>query len=376
VEDALNIAVKMEAYQASVTPPEPDKGATDHRARPKVKATYAVESKEQVTLAQEDDMALIHKRLSELQAECTNTREEIGRVKVQKEEAERKAAQATQAAKAVAQAAKSVNPPATAGSTPNSGGGNNGYYRPQGSYRGRGRGRGNYQARSDDVCHKCGGQGHWARDCPYGAPPEQPAAPPALAATQVVDHKAERGWVGTEYRDKPIRCMLDLGIQKAAIGEKFLEGGLWKRGTHQKEYETMVNGELVHVKGQTMIVFRLASSDCREIMVAQVDITPDLDGLVLGMEWMHENTCMWNIRTGKVHAIDDIVFHAEYNQNASLVSRVTPLPDDATLVGFVSAAEPECPMDLEWLLPIRVCDVEEEEHPMDLGSCYRSGLAA
>jgi len=246
VEDALNIAVKMEAYQASVIPPEQDKGATDHRARPKVKATYAVESKEQVTPAQEDDMALIHKRLSELQAECTNTQEEIGRVKAQKEEAEKKAAQATQAAKAAAQAAKSANPPATAGSAPNPGGGNNGYYRQQGGYRGKGRGRGNYQARSDDVCHKCGGQGHWARDCPNGTPPEQPAAPPALAATQVVDYKAEHGWVGTEYRDKPICCMLDLAIQKAAIGERFLENGLWKRGTHHKEYETRVNREPVH----------------------------------------------------------------------------------------------------------------------------------
>ena len=100
-----------------------------------------------------------------------------------------------------------------------------------------------------------------------------------------MDYEAERGWVGEEYGDKPIRCMLDLGIQKAAIRERFLEDGLWKRGIHHKEYETMVNGEPVHVKGQTMIVFRLASGDCREIMAAQVDITPDLDGLVLGMEW-------------------------------------------------------------------------------------------
>jgi len=185
VEDALNIAVKMEAFQASVVPPEPDKGATDHRARPKVKATYAVESKEQVIPAQEDDTALIHKRLSELQAECTNTREEIGRVKAQKEEAEKKAAQVTQAAKAAAQAAKPANPPATTGSAPNPGGGSNGYYRQQGGCRGRGRGRGNYQARSDDVCHKCGGQVHWARDCPNGMPPEEPAAPPAPAVTQL-----------------------------------------------------------------------------------------------------------------------------------------------------------------------------------------------
>ena len=84
VEDAINIASKMEAFQASVIPPEPDTGAMDHKARPKVKATYAVESEEQVAPIKEDDMALIHKRLSELQAECTNTRKEIGWVKAEK----------------------------------------------------------------------------------------------------------------------------------------------------------------------------------------------------------------------------------------------------------------------------------------------------
>ena len=110
VEDALNIAVKMEAYQASVIPPELVKGAVDHRAKHKVKSTYAVEGTEQAALAGENGMALIHKRLSELQAECTSTREEIWRVKAQKEEAEKKAAQAAQA-----HAAKSANPPATTG---------------------------------------------------------------------------------------------------------------------------------------------------------------------------------------------------------------------------------------------------------------------
>jgi len=121
VEDALNIAVKMEAYQASVAPPEPDKRATDHRARPKVASAYAVEGTEQTTPAQEDDQrsqgrALIENQLADLQKQCNSNRDALGRLKAQKEEAEKKAAQATQAAKVAAQAAKSVNPPATAGS--------------------------------------------------------------------------------------------------------------------------------------------------------------------------------------------------------------------------------------------------------------------
>jgi len=366
VEDALNIAVKMESYQASVVPPELDKGAVDHKARHKVKSTYAIEGTEQAAPAREDDMALIHKRLSELQAECTSTREEIGRVKAQKEEAEKKAAQAAQAAKAAVQAAKSVNPPAATGSASNPGGDGNGFQRQQGGNQGRGRGRGNYQPKSDDVCHKCGGQGHWARDCPTGTPPEPPAAPPAPATAKIVDYQAERGWVGAEFRDEPIRCMLDLGIHRAAIGEKFLVEGLWRRNPNNREYETLINGDPVHILGQTMIVFRLASGDCREIMAAQVDVSPDVDGLVLGMEWMHENTCMWNVRTGKVSTIYDIVFHAEYEHDASLVKRVTPLPDEAHEVSFVAALVLNLP--IYWgMRPLhRICGIEDEKQPVDI----------
>jgi len=118
LEDALNVAITLEAYEASLVPRTQDEGAAGHRAKPKVKATYAVESEEQDTPAKEEDMTLIHKRLSELQAECTRTREEIGRVKAQKDEAEKKATQAAQAAKATAEAAKTANPPASMGSDP------------------------------------------------------------------------------------------------------------------------------------------------------------------------------------------------------------------------------------------------------------------
>jgi len=122
----------------------------------------------------------------------------------------------------------------------------------------------------------------------------------------------------------------------------------------------------VHVLGQTMIVFRLASGDCREIMAAQVDISPDVDGLVLGMEWMHENTCMWNLKTGRVRASDDIVFHAEYDRDSSLVKRVTPLPDAASLVSIVSALELNRPMDLGGLSSGRICGIEDDEQPVDI----------
>jgi len=81
---------------------------------------------------------------------------------------------------------------------------------------------------------------------------------------------------------------------------------------------------------------------------------------------MHENTCMWNVGTGKVSAIDDIIFHVEYDRDASLVKRVTPLPDEAHLVSFVAALELNLPMDLGRLSPIRVCGIEDNEQPVDI----------
>ena len=48
------------------------------------------------------------------------------------------------------------------------------------------------------------------------------------------------------------------------------------------------------------------------------------------------------------------------------MNRVSPLPDGSAMVGLVSAAEPERPVDLEQLLPIRVCGVIEPERPVDL----------
>ena len=108
-----------------------------------------------------------------------------------------------------------------------------------------------------------------------------------------------------------------------------------------------------------MAVFRLASGDCREIMVANVDVTPDVDGLVLGMEWMRDNTCMWNVRTGRVSAIDDIVFHAEYDRDANLVKRVTPLPE--IRLGLVTVRGPDFPMEWESESSPKTWGIEDDE---------------
>jgi len=75
---------------------------------------------------------------------------------------------------------------------------------------------------------------------------------------------------------------------------------------------------------------------------------------------------MWNVRTGRVSAIDDIVFHAEYDRDASLVRRVTPLPDEAHEVSFVAALDLNLPVDWGMRPLHRICGVEDDEQPVDI----------
>jgi len=136
VEDALNIATRLEAYEASLAPRHYDRGGGDHKHKPKLKSTYAVEGEEMPTLAKGDDRiqikAQIERQLADLQVQCNENREALGRLKEQKEAAERRATAATKAAEAV----KSAPPPPPANPAPSQGGSANGQYRSQRNYRG------------------------------------------------------------------------------------------------------------------------------------------------------------------------------------------------------------------------------------------------
>jgi len=65
-----------------------------------------------------------------------------------------------------------------------------------------------------------------------------------------------------------------------------------------------------------------------------------------------------------VSAIDDIVFHAEYDRDASLVKRVTPLPDEAHAASFVAALDLNLPRDWGRWPSNRVCGIEDDEQPV------------
>jgi len=105
VEDVLAVASRMEAYEASVIPRHYDGNGGDRKHKHKLKSTYAIEGLEQSAPEPVGDRAQakaeIEWQLADLQVRCNENWEALGRLKAQKEAAERRAKAAAKAAEAI-----------------------------------------------------------------------------------------------------------------------------------------------------------------------------------------------------------------------------------------------------------------------------------
>ena len=253
VEDALNIATRLEAYEASL------------QLRHQPKAVYTVEAEGEPE-GRNEEIAYIKRQIGALETACADTW-----IVAQREEAKCQAAAAARAALAGSPPPSPVKEVAVP--TSNSS-------RPQGSNSGHGKRRSQFSC--NDVCRKCGQQGHWAKKCrnvPPPAPPsaartqvvsnepegsqarncqvvstpEQPVAPPPVVGTpqavaqvevRSVESRPKRGWLQVEVQEKPVPCMVDLDTRHTVIGPAFVGH---KRMKPSDVTETLVNRKAVTV---------------------------------------------------------------------------------------------------------------------------------
>jgi len=90
--------------------------------------------------------------------------------------------------------------------------------------------------------------------------------------------------------------------------------------------ETVVNGKTVKVVGRSVIWYRIGGQD----MKRPAEVSPDVEGSVLGKDWWDGRRYQWNPETGWVHEdslVGSNVFRIECDLNATLVHRV-PEPSE------------------------------------------------
>ena len=126
--------------------------------------------------------------------------------------------------------------------------------------------------------------GHWARDYP------QKSQPRIRGSTMFCSSGSPRAYVNAEFHGRPLRCMLDTGCDRSVIGKKLLEN---EPLTSARFTLTAAGKTPLQVDGDTHIEFTIEGHQ----VGADVSVSPQLDELLLGCDWLTCQSGKWDFRT-------------------------------------------------------------------------------
>ena len=175
-----------------------------------------------------------------------------------------------------------------------------------------------------------------------------------------------RGTVEASFKDAPIKCVLDTGLERSIIGQAHTEG-MPVQPSEKKELQ--MGKEKLEVVGRTCVIFRIE----KHLMMSPVEVSPDVEGLTLGLDWLAENVSTWNMNTGRVQAYDTS-YAAQLEAGAHML-RAWPQPGCSPLPDPVSAAGVPLPRKIAYgprgyvnfcsAGPIEHCSAWKQQYELD-----------
>jgi len=306
IEEVLSIATRLEAYEASLIHPVAPKSPVKVKPKIRNKAVHAIGSAPQ---AQESNDSKLSRQLAEIQQALAETKAELGKLKGSKAKSSdpqnpAKPVVNTSKSKSESNSSSSHSEESPEVSTSEDSKQSNSKSKPEQGAQGAKKTR----SRKTDPCHICGRLGHWSREC------WQRDKPPNPSGVNVTGGAPSRGLVEATYRDQPIRCLADTSAEHSVNGQSFLNG-LEIQTSPSRFAETEIGRVPVSIVSECLIAFRLDVN----LMFAKVGISPDVEGLVLGLDFLRENNCRWNTAIGDVWS-NDGTFHVRSAGGVQMLS--------------------------------------------------------
>ena len=147
-------------------------------------------------------------------------------------------------------------------------------------------------------CWKCGMSGHYVRNCPSNNS--------AHVNQYIGNHRGSRGsrkiqdkanvYVKLTLFGKDVPCLVDTGSETTIIPKTLLEQF---RHIEVRPPTTQVwatNGTEIQIEGETRIPF--CQDNC--CLWTTGLISEDIEEVMLGIDWLEENDCLWDFRTGRL----------------------------------------------------------------------------
>jgi len=153
-------------------------------------------------------------------------------------------------------------------------------------------------------CYNCGDPSHRARECPTR--PDRPATPaPQVAAPQQPDvrlmkrrsDKPEKTCIRVRYRQHKLSAFIDIGSDVSIAGQDVARKMGWPIYAHHTKEVSVANNKTMSILGATRVVLFVAGHGVE----SEVLIAPDLDGLILGIDWLRsQGRVKWDFDRGRI----------------------------------------------------------------------------
>ena len=142
------------------------------------------------------------------------------------------------------------------------------------------------EASKRGACYHCRSTGHWVRECPDRRTKRRVSAVKLQAGTMV----ASRGCIVAETAEgEAMDCMVDPEADVCLLGTRY-----WDQIGCSSVRAVTYKGERIPIVGLTGFTSRLEGLR----MVARVHVSPGVQGLVLGRDWLTDTSTEWDPTTG------------------------------------------------------------------------------
>jgi len=116
-----------------------------------------------------------------------------------------------------------------------------------------------------------------------------------------IKEKTSRTCIMVRYQTKQIRALLDTGSDITIAGNELAKKLRWTIGSHPTKFVKTANGEDMIIYGMTKLMLSVGDRQVE----SEILITPDLNGLILGIDWLtKQGEFVWDFRTQRIRRMD------------------------------------------------------------------------
>jgi len=158
-------------------------------------------------------------------------------------------------------------------------------------------------------------------------PPQQPPPQqqPDVRPMKDRSSKQDKTCIWVKYHQNRISALIDTGSDVSIAGEDIARNMGWMIHAHRTKEVSVANNETMSVLGAAHVILFVAGRGVElEILIA-----PDLDGLILGIDWLRsQGHIRWDFDHGRIQFGDrewiELRREAEQPPRASIIGKHSP----------------------------------------------------